>query len=82
MEDGPRGILKTGPQDPKTQGIKWDELTIAEHDKMRGRTMKIVEPKTPYEENDSDLMEVDQSEDGMEIHQHLTEAEANAQKNA
>ena len=47
--------------------------------------MKIVEPKTPYEQNDSDLMEVDPDdggEDSMQIQQHLTEAEANAQQNA
>ena len=28
--------------------IKWDEETIAEHDKLRGTRHKIVEPDTPY----------------------------------
>lgn len=34
--------------DDSTGGIKWDEPTIAEHDKMRGTRTKITEPKTPY----------------------------------
>mmetsp|Transcript_3862 Transcript_3862/g.6545 ORF Transcript_3862/g.6545 Transcript_3862/m.6545 type:complete len:164 (-) Transcript_3862:537-1028(-) len=29
--------------------IKWDEETIAEHDKLRGTRQKINEPDTPYE---------------------------------
>ncbi len=32
----------------KRKGIKWDEVTIAEHDKERGTRKKILEPKTPY----------------------------------
>lgn len=28
--------------------IRWDEATIAEHDKERGSRRKILEPKTPY----------------------------------
>ena len=28
--------------------VKFDEATIAEHDKERGTRMKIDEPKTPY----------------------------------
>ncbi|CAD7928435.1 unnamed protein product [Amoebophrya sp. A120] len=31
-----------------TDRVKWDEHTIAEHDKDRGTRMKIDEPKTPY----------------------------------
>ncbi|CAM9271636.1 unnamed protein product [Chrysoparadoxa australica] len=30
------------------EGIKWDEETIAEHDKLRGTRQKINEPSTPY----------------------------------
>lgn len=33
----------------KSRGIKWDENTLAEHDKERGTRMRIQEPKTPYE---------------------------------
>lgn len=29
--------------------IKWDEETIAEHDKLRGTRQKINEPDTPFE---------------------------------
>ena len=29
-------------------GVKWDEWTIAEHDKERGTRQKIDEPKTPF----------------------------------
>lgn len=29
--------------------MKFDEVTIAEHDKDRGTRTKITEPKTPYE---------------------------------
>jgi len=29
--------------------VKFDEVTIAEHDKDRGTRTKITEPKTPYE---------------------------------
>ena len=46
----PKGILKNSGEMPeKTMGIKWDEDIIAEHDKDRGKCMKIIEPKTPYE---------------------------------
>ena len=31
------------------QSIRWDEETIAEHDKYRGTRMRINEPKTPFE---------------------------------
>lgn len=30
--------------------MKFDEFTIAEHDKDRGTRQKISEPKTPYED--------------------------------
>ena len=38
---------------PKRSGesrsiLKWDEETIAEHDKERGTRMKIAEPNTPF----------------------------------
>jgi len=29
--------------------IRWDEATIAEHDRHRGTRMRITEPKTPFE---------------------------------
>lgn len=32
--------------------MKFDEEIIAEHDKDRGTRQKIVEPKTPYHEDD------------------------------
>ncbi len=31
--------------------VKFDEVTIAEHDKDRGTRTKIEEPKTPYEQD-------------------------------
>lgn len=34
------------------QSIRWDEKTIAEHDKERGTRMKIDEPDTPYAYNE------------------------------
>eukprot|EP00639_Heterosigma_akashiwo_P011781 CAMPEP_0206365302 /NCGR_PEP_ID=MMETSP0294-20121207/2762_1 /ASSEMBLY_ACC=CAM_ASM_000327 /TAXON_ID=39354 /ORGANISM="Heterosigma akashiwo, Strain CCMP2393" /LENGTH=84 /DNA_ID=CAMNT_0053811123 /DNA_START=127 /DNA_END=378 /DNA_ORIENTATION=- len=53
---GPRSLLKTTntskgctPQKRRTT-IRWDEETIAEHDKLRGTRQKIEEPPTPYHE--------------------------------
>jgi protein phosphatase inhibitor 2 len=40
------------------RGLKWDDDTIAEHDKLRGTRMKIDEPNTPYHHDEE--MEVDQ----------------------
>ena len=34
--------------------MKFDEFTIAEHDKTRGTRQKIDEPKTPYEVGQED----------------------------
>ena len=34
---------------PHNDHVKFDEFTIAEHDKDRGTRQKISEPKTPYE---------------------------------
>ena len=30
------------------RSIRWDDPTIAEHDKERGTRMKVEEPKTPF----------------------------------
>ena len=35
------------------KGLKWDEVAIEEHDKLRGTRMKIEEPNTPYVHYDS-----------------------------
>lgn len=34
--------------------VKWDEVVIAEHDKLRGTRQKIDEPPTPYEYGSGD----------------------------
>ena len=34
--------------------VKWDEVTIAEHDKERGTRQKIEEPPTPYHYDSDD----------------------------
>lgn len=57
-------------------GIKWDEPTIAEHDKERGTRTKILEPKTPYNadkgafssDDESTSMDVDSSNQGHQKH--------------
>ena len=47
-------MLKRGRKEGDRQDIgegnhvKWDEVTIAEHDKERGTRQKIEEPPTPY----------------------------------
>jgi len=45
---------KSGDEDKSSQKkrttIRWDEETIAEHDKLRGTRQKIDEPSTPYHE--------------------------------
>lgn len=46
--NGPHGILRAASSHAGSSHIKWDEATIAEHDKDRGTRMKIDEPKTPY----------------------------------
>eukprot|EP00831_Metopus_contortus_P078282 TRINITY_DN7537_c0_g1_i12.p2 TRINITY_DN7537_c0_g1~~TRINITY_DN7537_c0_g1_i12.p2 ORF type:complete len:182 (-),score=53.99 TRINITY_DN7537_c0_g1_i12:106-651(-) len=54
MKPAVKGILKKRSECPRPEGsmLKWDEHTIAEHDKDRGGKMKITEPKTPYEYNE------------------------------
>mmetsp|Transcript_5501 Transcript_5501/g.9336 ORF Transcript_5501/g.9336 Transcript_5501/m.9336 type:complete len:156 (-) Transcript_5501:460-927(-) len=46
------GILHSHQSDSERRKSKphvtWDEDQLAEHDKTRGRKMKIDEPKTPY----------------------------------
>ena len=48
MGTGDQGMA-TCPES-HTHEVKFDEETIAEHDKDRGTRTKIDEPKTPYEE--------------------------------
>jgi len=45
----------------RKKSIKWDEEAIEMHDKERGRTMKINEPKTPYVDSlsDEDIKELE-----------------------
>lgn len=45
------------------KAIKWDEETIAEHDKERGTRQKIEEVDTPYE-RDQSAYEEEEAEDG------------------
>jgi Protein phosphatase inhibitor 2 (IPP-2) len=43
--------------------IRWDEDTIAEHDKLRGTRQKIDEPDTPYNfESQSDISDCDSAD--------------------
>lgn len=46
------GIPAAAPSDPvpkiSKEHIKWDEVIIEEHDKLRGTRQKIDEPKTPF----------------------------------
>ena len=72
---------------PETDHVKFDEYTIAEHDKERGTRTKISEPKTPYqeaEEADVEMHDCSQSEKvaDEEIRHHLQEAERNKALNA
>ena len=88
--EGAKGILKKSSEvllegNSEHAGIKWDEEVIQEHDKERGKHMKIDEPKTPYNLELEDEAEEDQEPDSseiLEIKKHLSEAEENALKNA
>lgn len=42
------GIIAALKGRKSTRNVRFDEETIAEHDKERGTRMKIDEPKTPY----------------------------------
>ncbi|KAL4445006.1 hypothetical protein ABPG74_018734 [Tetrahymena malaccensis] len=53
--------------------LTWDEKTIEEHDKERGKTMKITEPKTPYNNDFNENEHHDSEIDG------LKQAEINKQ---
>lgn len=81
-------ILKNGKSGEKiteSLGIKWDEEVIAEHDKTRGQTTKIDEPKTPYHERSDDEDagdEDDEAPESIEIKKHLSQAEENCKLNA
>mmetsp|Transcript_16119 Transcript_16119/g.14063 ORF Transcript_16119/g.14063 Transcript_16119/m.14063 type:complete len:150 (+) Transcript_16119:17-466(+) len=85
-----KGILKKSgsfmEEGNDHMGIKWDEKVIEEHDKERGKCMKIDEPKTPYEvmSEDEDSKESDEetTPDVAEIQKHLSEADDNAKLNA
>ncbi len=83
-----RGILKKAgsylEEHEDHMGIKWDEKVINEHDKERGKAMKIDEPKTPYEANsdEDEKEEEEQTPEVVEIQKHLSEAEDNAKINA
>ena len=46
------------------KAIKWDEETIAEHDKERGTRQKIEEVDTPYERDQSAYEEEDVEDGG------------------
>ena len=91
------GILKNAPTQQKAQeeiggkdGVTFDEEVIAEHDQERGTRQKIVEPKTPYEEEEQQMeeeeekMEIDSKQAVVDenLQQHLSEAEKNKQINA
>ena len=88
----PRGsILKVGAggsafdmhdHNHHSDHVKFDEFTIAEHDKDRGTRQKISEPKTPYEaqlaldqENNTIGQQNDQEDVEMQSHdiQHIEE---------
>lgn len=42
------GAVAGVPLGTGRKGVKWDEATIAEHDKERGTRTRILEPKTPF----------------------------------
>ncbi|KAH0487619.1 MAG: uncharacterized protein KVP18_000509 [Porospora cf. gigantea A] len=47
----PKGILKRGDTLENAlspHSVEWDEMTIAEHDLLRGTRTKIEEPNTPF----------------------------------
>lgn len=44
---------------PGHDHIKFDEEIIAEHDKSRGTRQKIDEPKTPYANDDGDMVDTE-----------------------
>jgi hypothetical protein len=51
-----------------SQHIKWDEETIAEHDKLRGTRRKIIEADTPYivyDQNDDTAVEKSKLNNGI-----------------
>lgn len=62
--------------------IKWDEETIAEHDKLRGTRQKITEPDTPYEHTVKDVDEDEvEGEVGVKLainHNHHAKDEVDA----
>ncbi|KRX05720.1 hypothetical protein PPERSA_09860 [Pseudocohnilembus persalinus] len=49
--------------------LHWDEEAIEEYDKTRGQTMRVDEPKTPYEEAIDDSEEEEHSQQNSH-HQH------------
>ena len=50
--DQPSGILKHGEDfDEKDRHAHFDEHELAEYDKTRGQTMKIDDPKTPFNDD-------------------------------
>lgn len=51
----------------KTRVIKWDEETIAEHNKERGTRQKIDEPPTPYQYQSASESEYSASESDAEF---------------
>lgn len=44
----PRSRTRAAASHSHKAGVKWDEVTIAEHDKERGTRTRILEPKTPF----------------------------------
>ena len=74
--DQPHGILKHGHIDHDAH-VHFDEHEIAEYDKQRGQTMKIDDPKTPYNDesmSDDDKDDADEQEMDPTIKAHLDEA--------
>lgn len=69
--------------------VKFDEFTIAEHDKDRGTRQRIDEPKTPYDDSlpeeeqaDIEMKAEEKQQLDEEIKMHLEEAERNKLLNA
>ena len=85
MEPKKKGILKKRATKEASPGerVTWDEKGIEEHDKERGQTMKIEEPKTPYyADSPSEEEEDEKMEDEKELQEHLAIANNNAAKNS
>jgi len=79
-------LVHEGDSDQKKErkkSIKWDEEAIEMHDKERGKTMKINEPKTPYVDSlsDEDIKELELESDKPDPMDNVTKENTIKNKN-